>query len=61
MEQWRGVIGGDRVTFRQIIERSIDQRPPMHGRPEFLHPKFREALPSVAGEGGAMSGGRLGK
>lgn len=61
MEQWHEVIGGDRVTVRQIIERAIDLRPPMHGRPEFLHPEFREALLAIAGEGGAISGGRLGK
>lgn len=61
IEQWHEVIGGDRVPVRQIFDCAIDQRPPMHGRPEFLHPEFREALVAIAGEGGAISGGRLGK
>ncbi len=61
MEQWREVIGGDRVTVRQIIDRATDQRSPTQGRSVFIHPEFREALLTVAGEGGAINGGRLGK
>lgn len=61
MEQWHEVIGGSRVTVRQIIDRATDQRSPMQGRSEFIYPGFREALLSVAGEGGAINGGRLGK
>jgi len=61
MEQWHEVIGEDRVTVRQIIDRATEQRPQMYGRSEFIHPEFREALLSIAGEGGAINGGRLGK
>jgi hypothetical protein len=61
MEQWHAVIGEDRVTVRQIIDRATEQRPQVQGRSEFVHPEFREALLSIAGEGGAINGGRLGK
>lgn len=61
LEQWREVIGLDRVTVREVIERATDQRPQLYGRSEFIHPEFREALLRVAGEGGAINGGRLGK
>ena len=61
LEQWREVIGMDRVSVREIIERATEQRPQLYGRSEFIHPEFREALLRVAGEGGAINGGRLGK
>ncbi|MEZ5784752.1 MAG: PriCT-2 domain-containing protein [Rhizobiaceae bacterium] len=61
LEQWREVIGMDRVSVREIIERATDQRPQLFGRSEFIHPEFREALLRVAGEGGAFNGRRLGK
>lgn len=61
LEQWREVIGMDRVSVREIIERATEQRPHLYGRSEFFHPEFREALLRVAGEGGAINGGRLGK
>ena len=32
-----------------------------HGRADFINPEFREALLAVAGDGGAISGKRLGK
>jgi len=61
MEEWSRVIGTDRVTVREIIERATAQRAQMFGKPEFVHPEFRESLLRVAGEGGAINGMRLGK
>lgn len=61
LEQWREVIGEERVTVRQVIERATEQRPQLYGRSEFIYPEFREALLGIAGEGGAINGGRLGK
>lgn len=61
LEQWREVIGMDRVSVREIIKRATEQRQQFYGRSEFIHPELREALLRVAGEGGAINGGRLGK
>jgi hypothetical protein len=61
LEQWREVIREERVTVRQVIDRATEQRPQLCGRAEFVHPEFREALLAIAGEGGAINGGRLGK
>uniref|UniRef100_UPI004047CB80 hypothetical protein n=1 Tax=Yoonia sp. TaxID=2212373 RepID=UPI004047CB80 len=58
---WREVIGMDRVSVRDVIERATDQRPQLYGRTEFIHPEFREALLRVAGEGGVINGRRLGR
>ena len=61
LEEWRSVIGTDRVTVREIIERAAAQQTQLFGKPEFVNPEFREALLRVAGEGGAINGTRLGK
>lgn len=61
LELWREVIGMDRVTVREVIERATAQRPQLYGKSEFIHPEFREALLAVAGEGGAINGRKLGK
>lgn len=61
LEEWRSVIGTDRVTVREIIERAAAQQTQMFGKAEFVNPEFREALLRVAGEGGAINGTRLGK
>jgi hypothetical protein len=61
LEQWREVIGEERVTVRQVIDRSTEQRPQLCSRAEFVHPEFREALLAIAGESGTINGGRLGK
>ena len=61
LEEWRSVIGTDRVTVREIIERAAAQQTQMFGRAEYVNPEFREALLRVAGEGGAINGTRLGK
>ena len=59
--QWHTVIGEERVTVRQAIERATEPRPRLYDRTEFVHPEFREALLAIAGEGGAINGRRLGK
>jgi hypothetical protein len=61
LEEWRSVIGTDRVTVREIIERAAAQQTQLFGKAEFVNPEFREALLRVAGEGGAINGTRLGK
>lgn len=60
--QWAKIIGPDRVSTRQIIERATRKKPSFGDYPaDFEHPDFREALLKVAGDGGAISGRRLGK
>ncbi len=61
LEEWRSVIGTDRVTVREIIERAAAQQTQLFGKAEYVNPEFREALLRVAGEGGAINGTRLGK
>lgn len=61
LEEWRSVIGTDRVTVREIIERAAAQQTQLLGKAEYVKPEFREALLRVAGEGGAINGTRLGK
>ncbi|MFE1601600.1 PriCT-2 domain-containing protein [Methylobacterium sp. ID0610] len=68
--QWREVIGEERVSAKDVIARAIepDGSPPDYdtgyadrrGR-GFRHSEFREALLSVAGEGGQISNLRLGQ
>lgn len=62
IEQWHAVIGGGRVSVKEVIDVAIEQRPngPFN-RAEFVNPEFREALLAIAGESGAISGRRLGK
>ncbi len=60
--QWWEVIGRDRVSVQDIIERAT--RTVTQGfthRLDFERPSFREALLGVAGDGGAISGRRLSK
>lgn len=61
LEEWRSVIGTDRVTVREIIERAAAQQTQLFGKAEYVNPEFREALLRVAGEGGSINGTRLGK
>jgi hypothetical protein len=62
IEQWHAVLGSARVSVKQAIDAAVEQRSNgPFGRPEFVNSEFREALLAVAGDGGAVSGRRLGK
>jgi hypothetical protein len=62
IEQWQAVLGQRRVSVKEVIDAAVEQRQASFaGRPEFLHPDFREALLVVAGDGGAINSRRLGK
>lgn len=60
MAQWRLAIGPERVSASEIIERATEQMPGPNGKPEYVHPEFREALLVAAVHGGAISGRNLG-
>jgi hypothetical protein len=63
---WREVVGTAPVSVRDLIEAATTQRSVTvgcypHGKQEFVHPDFREALLAAAGEGGAVNSRRLGR
>lgn len=65
--QWSTVIGGGTVSVRDVIDHATKQRilrgapQGMAAQPGYAHADFREALLTVAGEGGAVNSRRLGK
>ncbi len=61
LTQWQAVVGTDRVTVHQLIDRATEKRSQLYDRSEFVHAEFREALLAIAGEGGAINGRRLGR
>ncbi len=61
LNAWRAVIGIERVSVGEVIRRATQSQPNAIGRAEFLHPDFREALLTVAGDGGSINSRRLGK
>ncbi len=62
IEQWHAVLGERRVSAKEVIDSAVEQRSDgPFGRSAFVHPDFREALLVVAGDGGAVSGRRLGR
>lgn len=58
LEQWEGVIGGEPVTTRNVVDRASAV-----GTSGYLKPEFRDALMLVGGSpsGDSLSPGRLGK
>ena len=63
---WHAVIRSEMVTVKQAIDRATDFVPKQGldlnpTRREYMYPEFREALLEVAGDGGFISGMRLGK
>ncbi len=62
IEQWHAVLGCARVSAKEVIDAAVEQRPDgPFGRSTFVHPDFRETLLVIAGDGGAVSGRRLGR
>lgn len=61
--QWWEVVGTSRVSVQDIIERATRTHlsSSVNGRPEMLHPAFREALLHFAGDAGVVNGRRLSK
>jgi hypothetical protein len=63
LRHWRAVFGADEVTVQQLIGRATDLLPVNSQelqRREFAFPEFREALLEIAGQGGVISGKRVG-
>lgn len=63
LTQWWMIVGGARVSSRDIADQATQQRRgnSMTLKPEFTYPDFREALLAVAGEGGAVNTRKLSK
>lgn len=62
MAQWDAVIGDRSVTVREIISIATEQDAAYsHARTAFLHEDLREALLTVAGQGGVINSRSLGK
>jgi putative DNA primase/helicase len=65
LAQWGALLGSARVSVKEVIDRATDferpQSPSDLNRKSFLHPEFREALLTVAGDSGNINGRRLGK
>jgi hypothetical protein len=63
--QWGALLGLERVSVKKVIDKATDFDPSCGSadlnRRRFLHPEFREALLAIAGDGGSISGKRLGK
>ncbi|WP_237482651.1 hypothetical protein [Lichenibacterium dinghuense] len=64
MVTWREVIGSERVTLSEVVQRASEKATPSHfdpnGKAPFLHPEFRDALLAVGGAGGFVDAVKLG-
>jgi hypothetical protein len=60
--QWSEAIGDSRVTAAELIKIATEMQSNSFGYAsvEFVRPDFRESLLAIAGQGGAISGRRLG-
>lgn len=61
LAQWRAALGYARVSARDVIAAATETRADAWGNSSYLFPDFREALLTVAGEGGAINSRKLGK
>jgi hypothetical protein len=67
LTNWAAILGDEKVTVRDVIDRATLQRSSGSfgaigpHRTEYAHADFREALLAVAGQGGAINGKSLGK
>jgi putative DNA primase/helicase len=65
LARWGALLGSARVSVKDVIDRATDfersQSSSDLNRKSFLHPEFREALLTVAGNSGKINGRRLGK
>jgi hypothetical protein len=62
MQQWSAVIGPESTTVADVIRWATERGKPIESDTvEFKHSDFREVLLTVAGNGGAINSGRLGK
>jgi hypothetical protein len=61
VNQWHHTFGQDRLTVKQLIERSSEQVDDHMGSSRFVHAELREALLIVAGNRGGIDSRRLGE
>ncbi|MGD1327037.1 toprim domain-containing protein [Pandoraea pnomenusa] len=62
MHQWHEAIGSERTTVADLIKRAIETEAMVgYGKPAFVNDGLREALLTVAGQGGAINSRVLGK
>ncbi len=65
MVTWKEVIGSERVTLSEVVQRASEKATPSHfdpnGKAPFLHPEFRDALLAVGGAGGFVEAVKLGQ
>ena len=65
MVTWKEVIGSERVTLSEVVQRASEKAVSTpfdpNGKAPFLHPEFRDALLAVGGAGGFVDAVKLGQ
>jgi hypothetical protein len=61
LEQWEEIFGHCKLPLRDVINRASEQDDDGRGSMMFRYPDLREALLTVAGDGGGINNRRLGK